>query len=149
MLPSVTAYALDRQKITLPQAFSSPLNMLILFFERDQQPVVDAWVPAVASVGDARTQTWLLPISQRENEIYRWWLNASYRGALTAYEPRHYTVPLYVDKAKFLQSLQISTEQNVAILLTDNSGRVLWRTAGPVTDGKKAELRAFLAKTPH
>jgi hypothetical protein len=141
VLPTVTAYALDRAKVTLPRDFRAPLNLLILSFQRDQQGMVDGWIKAVPG---PRVETWWLPVSARENGVYRWWLNASLRGSLAASQPRHCTVPLYVNKPQFLKSLQISSEQDVVVLLTDKSGRVLWRTAGAENDSKKAELSNFL-----
>jgi hypothetical protein len=147
VLPSVTAYALDKAKVTLPADFATPLNLLILSFQRDQQPVVDGWLPLVNAGATPRIQTWLLPISQRENGVYRWWLNASLRGSQAASQPRHNTVPLYVDKRQFLNSLQVASEQQVVVLLTDRAGRVLWRSAGPLTDGKKADFNNFLTKS--
>jgi hypothetical protein len=151
VLPPVTAYALDREKVTLPADFAAPLNLLILSFQRDQQPAVDSWQPVVARINatNLRVQPWLLPIAPRENLLYKWWLNASLRGSLPASEPRHYTVPLYVDKAKFLRSLQVPSEQQIVLLLTDRAGHVIWRDAGPVTDDKKAALSRFLSAPPH
>jgi hypothetical protein len=143
-LPSVTAIALDRQKVTLPEDFAAPFNLLILSFERDQQPVVEGWLPPAEAEADPKVQTWMLPISQRENGLYRWWLNASIRGSQAASQPRHYTVPLYVDKEKFLRSLGVPSEREVVVLLTDKAGRVLWRSAGLVTDSKRASLSNFL-----
>jgi hypothetical protein len=148
VLPPVTAYALDRAKVTLPGDFHAPLNLLILFFQRDQQSAVEGWLP-VLNPGTS-VQTWVLPISQRENGLYRWWLNASLRGSFPPSLPRHYTVPLYVNKAQFLRTLQVPSEQDVVLLLTDKTGHVLWRTAGTVTDGKKAALTSFVTKSaPH
>jgi hypothetical protein len=146
-LPSVTAYGLDRAKVTLPSDFAAPLNILILSFQRDQQPAVDGWFGALGT--KPGVQTWLLPISQRENILYRWWLNASLRGSQSPSQPRKYTVPLYVNKTEFLRALQVSSEQDVVLLLTDKAGHVLWRTAGPVNDSKKAELNGFLARAAH
>jgi hypothetical protein len=148
VLPPVTAYALDRAKVTLPTDFATPFNLLILSFQRDQESVVDGWLPVVPAETRSRVQTWLLPISQRENGLYRWWLNASLRGSQAASQPRRYTVPLYVDKAKFLRALQVYSEQDVVILLTDRGGHVVWRSSGPLTDGKKADLNNFLMKLP-
>jgi hypothetical protein len=146
VLPPVTAYALDRAKVTLPTDFATPWNLLILSFQRDQQSVIDGWVPALTPGVAPGVQTWVLPISARANGLYRWWLNASLRGSLPPSQPRHYTVPLYVDKAKFLRSLQVSSEEGVVLLLTDRAGHVLWRTAGPVTDDKRAALTSFVMK---
>jgi hypothetical protein len=147
VLPPVTAYALNRAKVTLPTDFDAPLNLLILFFQRDQQSVVEGWLPVVTPGTAPTVQTWILPISPRENGLYKWWLNASLRGSLSPSQPRRYTVPLYVDKAKFLRSLQVSSEQEVVIMLTDKTGHVLWRTAGAVTDSKKSALNGFVMKS--
>jgi hypothetical protein len=144
ILPQVTAYALDRAKVTLPANFAAPLNLLILSFQRDQQSQVDGWLRAITA---PRVQTWWLFVSPRENGLYRWWLNASLRGSLLASQPRRYTVPLYVNKAQFFQSLQISSEQDVVLLLTDKQGHVLWRTAGAVNESKQAALASFVMKT--
>src|ERR1700761_9839305 len=92
VLPPVTAYALDRAKVTLPADFAAPLNLLILSFQRDQQSRVDGWLPAITA---PTVQTWWLFVSPRENGLYRWWLNASLRGSLMASQTRRYTVPFY------------------------------------------------------
>jgi hypothetical protein len=147
VLPPVTAYALSRAKVTLPADFAAPLNLLVLFFQRDQQSVVEGWLPVVPAGGSPTVQTWVLPISPRANGLYKWWLNASLRGSLPPSQPRRYTVPLYVDKAKFLRSLQVSSEQEVVLLLTDKAGHVLWRTAGAVTDSKKTALNGFVMRS--
>jgi hypothetical protein len=144
VLPPVTAYTLDRAKVTLPANFAAPLNLLILSFQRDQQSQVDGWLPVI---NVPTVQTWWLFISPRENGLYRWWLNASLRGSLLPSQPRRYTVPLYVNKTQFLQSLQISSEQDVVLLLTDKAGHVLWRTAGAVNESKKVALTSFVMKT--
>jgi hypothetical protein len=145
VLPTVTAYALDKNKITLPADFSAPLNLLILSFQRDQQPVVDGWVKVMPQAG--AMQTWILPIAPRANGLYRWWLNSSLRGSLSPSQPRRYTVPLYVNKTQFLGALQVHSEREIALLLTDKTGHVVWRAEGPVTDSKRAALDGFVKKS--
>src|ERR1700733_1377252 len=144
VLPPVSAYALDRAKVTLPKDFAAPFNLLILSFQRDQQSVVDGWLPQLTASAAPSVQTWMLLVSAPENGLYRWWLNASLRSSLPESQPRRYTVPLYINKRQFLRSLQVSSEQEVVLLLTDKSGHVLWRAAGPVTDAKLAALTSFL-----
>ncbi len=141
-LPSVSGYALDRTKVALPGDFASPLNLLILLFQRDQEPQVDTWAQAVRDVPG--TQVWLMPVSGRENGVYRWWLNASFRSNLPPAQPRHFVLPVYVNKPQFLGALQVRSEKDVVVLLTDKAGKVLWRTSGPVADDKKAALVGFV-----
>jgi hypothetical protein len=45
--------------------------------------------------------------------------------------------------------LQVSSEREVVLLLTDRMGRVLWRATGPVNDAKLAALTNFLKSAPH
>jgi hypothetical protein len=141
-LPSVSGYALDRTKVALPGDFASPLNLVILLFQRDQEPQVDAWAQAVRDVNGV--QVWLMPVSARENGVYRWWLNASFRSNLPAAQPRHYVLPVYVNKPQFLSALQIGSEQEVVLLLMDKGGKVVWRTSGPVAGEKKDQLVGFV-----
>jgi hypothetical protein len=98
---------------------------------------------------DHRAQPWLLPVGPSENSLYRWWLNASLRGSLSPPQPRRYTVPLYVNKARFLGALQVQSEQEIVLLLTDKAGHVVWRTAGPLTDSKRAALDSFVNSPSH
>ncbi len=145
LLPPVSGYALDRTKVSLPADFAKPLNLLILLFQRDQEPLVDAWSQALPSMPGV--QVWLMPVSTRENGVYRWWLNASFRSSLPVAQPRHYVLPVYVNKTQFLQSFKITSEQDVVLLLTDKAGHVQWRTSGPVADDKKAALLSFVSKS--
>ena len=135
--------------LPLPKDFAAPLNLLILSFQRDQQSVVDGWLPQLTVSAAPSVQTWMLPVSAPENGLYRWWLNASLRSSLPESQPRRYTVPLYINKGQFLRSLQVSSEREVVLLLTDKSGHVVWRAAGPVSDAKLAALTSFLKSTPH
>jgi hypothetical protein len=147
VLPTVSAYSLDRAKVTLPTDFAAPLNLLILCFTRDQEPTVEGWIPVLGS--GPKTQTWVLPISGRESGLYRWWLNASLRGNVPPTLPRKYWVPLYVNKPQFLKSVEISSEKDVVVLLADKTGHVIWRTTGPVTDAKKADLNKSVSQSVH
>lgn len=150
VLPRVTANALDKTKVTLPADFSTPLNLLILSFTRDQQGAAETWLPLATQLADGtpKTRTWVLPISPWEDNIYKWWLNSSMRGSLPRGQSPHYTVPLYVNKSQLLKPLMISSEKQIVILLTDRKGVVLWRSQGPASDEKTAALSAFLKTLP-
>lgn len=148
VLPRVTAVALDKSKLTLPADFSAPLNLLILSFKPDQQEAAQSWIAVAHGTDQANVQTWTLPISSREDHLYRWWLNTSIRGNTPPGESKHNIVPLYVNKASFLKSLAIASEKEVVVLLTDKAGRVLWRSNGAASEEKQASLRSFLKSAP-
>lgn len=142
--PVVTAYALDKKKLTLPSDFSFPFNLLILTFARDQQDAVDSWLSISVPSG---VQRWVLPISGREQVLFRWWLNSSLSSSLPPNEPKRYTVPLFVNQSQFLKSLGISSQKQVAILVTDRSGMILWRAEGTATKENLASLARFLSSS--
>jgi hypothetical protein len=146
ILPPVASTALDKTKLNLPRDFTAPLNLLILTFARDQQSAVESWLPVATNIPTAhpQIQTWVLPVAAKENNLYKWWLDSSMRSTLPEQQPRQFTVPLYVDKARFLRTLQIPSEKETVILLTDKAGRVLWRNTGLASDEKKGSLVAFL-----
>ena len=148
--PVVTADSLDNAKVSLPRDFAKPLNLVVLSFARDQQQAVESWVDAFTKIQSAhpQVQLWVLPVSAREDILYKWWLNSSMRGNLAKDESPHFTVPLYVNKPQFRKALSIASEKQIAVLLTNKAGAVLWRAEGPLTDRLNASLSSFLAGWP-
>lgn len=142
-LPSVTAYNLLRNKVTLPKDLSTPASLLVLSFLHNQQADSDRWVQTGGSLNGLRT--WTLPVFSRENAIYRWWMNSSLRSASHDSHAWAGTVPLYVNKPEFLKTLQIHQEREVVVLLVSRSGTILWRTSGPITQEKREALAVAVA----
>jgi ATP10 protein len=152
--PVVTSYNLEKTKVVLPQDLEGQFNILLLSFEREQQSEADSWVPVAKQVeaSHADVRYYQLPVFTRENFLYRWWLNSSLRSDLPEGESRKTTIPLYLNRPAFLADLQISTDQQISVLLVEKNGRVLWRTTGEATDEKKAGLLAAIlaaGKTEH
>ena len=145
--PAVTAYSLAKTKVSLPQDFGGKLNLLLLSFEREQQKDVDTWMPLVHDLKSANPnlRAFMFPVFPHENMLYRWWLALSLRGDVKAPGDLAFTMPLYLNKERFRQELQIPTEQEIVVLLVDKQGHVLWRTDGPLDDKKKAAVSAFAA----
>jgi hypothetical protein len=148
-LPQITAYNLEKNKVSLPTGFAAPANLLILFFDQDKREDAESWVPATNQIGGVKQnlQYYLLPVFARENLLYRWWMNSSIRSSTPDSTTWKWTVPLYLNKQKFMQTLDIHSEHEVTLLLVDKEGRVLWRNTGPFTPEKKASLIAALSET--
>ena len=148
--PTVTAYALDKSKATLPTDFAVPHNVLILYFEPNQSETAVAWATALQPVKYAHpdVQTYVLPVYPRENFLYRWWIGASLRSSAAPAQEWRTTIPIFVDKNKFLPALEIKDEKQFVVLLTDKAGHVEWRTEGPLSDSKLAALIAAFSATP-
>jgi hypothetical protein len=143
-LPTVTSYSLDKAKVTLPDELAGQHNVLILYFEPNQSEAAVAWATALQPVKYANPgmQSYILPVYPRENFLYRWWIDTSLRSSATPAQEWRTTIPIFVDKNKFLSALDIRDEKQFVVLLTDKAGRVEWRTEGPLNDTKLASLVA-------
>jgi hypothetical protein len=144
VFPATLSYSLDKTKVNLPSDFEGKTNLLIISFEPEQQKDVDTWVPVASALQhtDFYFRWYRLPVSARENVIFRWWENSSMRSDETDPETWHWIIPLYVDKDGFRKALEIPNEHDVVVLLVDKQGHVIWRSSGPLNAQKRASLLA-------
>lgn len=144
--PSIQAKSLDGKQFHLPQDFGGQVNLVIVSFAREQQHIVDSWVPAAREMEAAHLNLryYEIPAMSRQNFFYRWWFDAALRSNTVDTQLRTRILTAYVNMHTFLASLHIKNEKNVTVLLIDHSGRVLWQTAGLYTAEKQASLDATL-----
>jgi hypothetical protein len=142
VFPAITAYRLDKQKITLPEGMEGETNLLIVSFVPEQQKDVDSWMPAAQALQhlNAQFRYYDLPVMGRENFVFRWWETSSMRSDDPDPVMWHWIVPLFVERHEFQRDLGIPNEKQVVVLLADRQGRILWRTAGPLTAEKRVAL---------
>lgn len=147
VFPGLTTYSLDKSKLNLPGDFAGQLNLLLISFQPEQQTQIDTWMPLAQALQHTNFnfRWYRMPVSSNENFIFRWWENSSMRSDETDPETWHWIVPLYVDKNSFRRELQISTEKQIAVLLVNKQGYVLWRSEGALTPDKRASLTATAA----
>lgn len=147
VFPPLTAYSLDKQKVDMPSAFEGQLDLLMISFQPEQHKDIETWLPVAQAVqhSNFNFRYYGLRVSSRENILFRWWEVSSMRSDETDPETLHWIVPLYLDKDEFRRSLNIPSENQVAILLSDKQGHILWRAYGPLTTENKASLNAALA----
>lgn len=145
--PSVTADSLSKQTVHLPTDFGG-MSLVLLTFDRDQQKDVDTWTGPADGLAKKRGDFHLfeIPVLPPRDAIYRWWLNTAMRSGTRDDAARSRTVPIYVDKHKFRDELQISTEKTITALLVDKSGDVLWRSSGDWTEEKQRALEFALER---
>lgn len=148
--PTISAYSLDKAKVTLPGDLVGQYNLLLISFQPEQQKQVETWMPVAQALQHTNFnfRWYRLPVSERENAVFRWWENSSMRSEETDPETWHWIVPLYVDKGQFRNALQIQTERNITALLVDRQGHVLWRASGAFNPSDRAALTAALASHP-
>jgi hypothetical protein len=142
VFPPVTSYRLDKQKVSLPAELEGQSNLLLISFRPEQANDINSWLSAAQAIQHSNFQFhyYEVPVAERENFIFRWWESSSMRSDQTDPETWHWIIPLWVDRKKFFADLNIPNEKQVVVLLIDRQGHILWRTAGPLTQDKRAAL---------
>ena len=140
--PSITAYRLDKEKVTLPGELQGQVNLLLLSFREEQQNDINSWLPAAQALQHLNFQAdyCQVPVAEKENFIFRWWETSSMRSDQSDPEALHRIIPIWVDRKKFFQELAIPNDKQVVELLVDKQGKILWRSSGPETDDKRTAL---------
>jgi|HubBroStandDraft_1064217.scaffolds.fasta_scaffold350705_1 hypothetical protein len=147
VFPSILSYSLDKSKVNLPGDLEGKANLLLISFEPEQQKDIETWFPVAQALQHTNFdfRWYRLPVSSRENFVFRWWENSSMRSDETDPETWHWIVPLYVNKDDFRHALDIPNEHDIVALLTDKQGRVLWRASGGMTPQKRLSILAAIA----
>jgi hypothetical protein len=146
VLPTVSFYNLNKERITLPADLHSDRNLLLLYFQLTQQAQVDGWNSTIErwhSI-DPSLIAYTSLVSPQKNILARWWQNASIRSSSPDNHRWSTTLPLYVNKHSFERQLDIGSESQPVLLLLDRSGHVLGKVSGPPTESNQALARAAL-----
>jgi hypothetical protein len=145
--PTVTFDNLEGRSLTLPADFNGERNVVFVAFLMEQQKDVDTWAPWLKQTLPKYpgSDFYEIPTIQRMVAPMRWVINRGMRGGIPDRAVRERTVTLYIDKGPFKQALGITTESMIQVLLVDKAGRIWWRTTGPFTPAKAAELEKALA----
>ena len=145
--PTVTSENLEGRTLTLPRDFGGARNVVFVAFLRKQQDDVDTWVPFVKQALGRHpgNDYYEIPTIKRMIAPMRWMINRGMKGGIDDRSARDRTVTLYIDKAPFKQSLGITDENAIQVLVVDRAGQVLWRTTGAYSEDKAKGLEAALA----
>lgn len=149
--PALQATSLDNTHFHLPQNFQGQQNLVILSFAREQQHDVDTWVQAAQPLENAHAhfRFYEVPIVFSENLLYRWWFDEALRSNTTNLQLRSRILVAYVNKHRFLQSLHISSEKQIVVLLVDSAGKISWRANGSCTGEDALALATALTSSSH
>lgn len=146
VFPQIASYSLDKTKVNLPADLVGQTNLLLISFEPEQQKQIDTWMPLAQALQHTNLnfRWYRLPVSERENFVFRWWENSSMRSEETDPETWPWIIPLYVNKEEFRKALQIQNDRDIVALLIDKQGHVFWRASGPLTPSSRSALTSAL-----
>jgi hypothetical protein len=140
--PTITADALSGREYSLPRDFAGQANLVFVAFTRDQQALVDSWVPHVRRLTrDVPTlRFYELPTLARGYRLMSPVIAGGMKGGVTDPAMRDATITLYTDVDAFRRTLALPDDDTAYVLLLDARGVVRWRTRGPFTPDAGAAL---------
>jgi hypothetical protein len=144
--PRVSGSNLQRHKVEIPQDFEGEQNLVMIAFQQWQQSQVDTWLPFARQLEDSHPamRYYELPTIRRLNPLARTFINEGMRAGIPDPVARERTITLYVDKDAFRKALQLSSEQEIQVMLVDRQGTVSWRESGVFTPEKGESLAAVI-----
>jgi len=151
VFPEVRGSNLEGREFTFPADFEGDLNLVFIAFQREQQALVDTWLPSAKDLAGrhAGLRYYELPTIYEANSVVRWFINNGMRRGIPDRTARETTITLYLDKETFRGALNLPHEETIYVLLVDAEGRVVWRTDGAHTSEKELEMeRVVTAKLP-
>jgi hypothetical protein len=148
--PRVTAHDLDRREVVLPAGLPGEWNVVIIAFRREQQELVDSWMPWLEqrAATDPRLGFVELPAIGMQWQLARPVIDGGMAAAVRDQETRRRTLTVYTDIRRVTVPLGISDRGTIWLFLVDRAGRVRWRGSGGRDAATAAALAAALAELP-
>lgn len=130
--PVTWAKNLSGASVELPSQFAGQMNLLFIAFHQWQQNSINTWLPLAEQLEEIvpGLHYYELPVIRQMNSFAQAFINAGMRAGIPSQDSRNRTITLYLDKESFKQSLGITSEDSIQVLLVDRSGNVLWSVKG-------------------
>lgn len=149
-LSPVSGRALDGKEYELPGELAKQHNLLVVAFRREQQRLVDQWLP------------WLIDFEQRRSDVSvyevpvlssvygpaRRFIDGGMTRGIPDAAARARTITVYTDVGKVAREIGLAGTDTIAVLIVERSGRILARETGGFAEQKAERLTAVLAREP-
>ena len=138
--------ALDGRVYELPGDLPKPYNLLVVAFRREQQAVVDQWLPWLTELerGRADIAVYELPVLPSTYSPVRWFIDGGMTRGIPDPAARARTVTVYTDVQNVVENLGLASTDTIAVLVVDRSGRILAREPGGFEQNKAERLATAL-----
>ena len=150
MLSPLAGRALDGQECELPGDLTKRHNFLVVAFRREQQRVVDQWLPGLIDLEQRRADVavYELPVLSSVYSPARWFIDGDMTRGIPDAAARARTITVYTDVRNLVNNLGLAGTHAIAVLIVARSGRVLASELGGFEKQKAQRLAAALAPIP-
>ena len=148
-LPHLSGRSLDGRHHRLPEDLRAQHTFLLAAFRREQQALVDTWLPWLAELEQRRADVavYELPVLSTAYAPARRFIDGGMARGVGTDAARARTITVYTDVTKAVRELGLSGTDAIGVLLVDRSGRILAREHGGFDERKAARLIASLEPT--
>lgn len=146
-LPALSGRNLDGDHYELPRDLPKDYNVLVAAFRREQQALVDEWLPWLIDQEQRRGDLAVheVPILSTAYAPVRWFIDGGMARGVGTASARARTITVYTDVGKVVRELELSGTDTIAVLLVQRSGAILARELGGFDDEKAGRITAALA----
>jgi len=145
--PEIQAQSLDRERYDLPGEFEGRRNVAVVAFRREQQQLVDTWLPFLLALEAEHDdlRIYEIPTISRRWSPARRFIDGGMAVGIADREACARTLTSYTDVGRVQQALGLPDDTTIATVLTDRDGRITWMATGAFTEQAGDGLRAALA----
>jgi hypothetical protein len=140
--PKISTVNLEGVKFELPGDFKGKLNIIIIAFKREQQDLINEWIPFMEGLVNKNQNLayYELPTLKTSYSLFRGIIDGGMRAGIPDKNARERTITLYLNKKAFMKELDIPDEKTIYILLINKEGKIIWRTRGGYSREKFFDL---------
>ncbi|MGZ4174868.1 MAG: SRPBCC family protein [Solirubrobacteraceae bacterium] len=147
-LSALSGRALDGTEYELPGDLAKEHNVLVVAFRREQQRVVDEWLPWLTDLQHrSDVGVYELPVLSSVYGPARWFIDGGMTRGIPDAAARARTITVYTDVREVVDNLGLAGTDTIAVLLVERSGRILASETGGFEERKAQRLAASLAPT--
>jgi carbon monoxide dehydrogenase subunit G len=147
-LSPLSGRALDGKEYELPGDLAKQHTFLVVAFRREQQRVVDQWLPWLIDLEQHRSDVAVYELPSSVYGPARWFIDGGMTRGIPDVSARARTITVYTDVRKVADNLGLAGTDTIAVLLVERSGRILASEVGGFEKQKAERLAAALAETP-
>lgn len=144
--PAASGKNLNRKSFELPSDFEGDHNLVIIAFYRDQQRLVDTWVPSLNELERRYNnfRYYELPTISLGYLWMRGIIDGGMRAGIQNDRTRNRTITLYLSKTIFKKALKVEDENMIYLFLVTRAGEILWNGSGGFEDSEFQSIKKKL-----
>lgn len=147
--PRIEARSLDRETYDLPGEFEGRWNIAVVAFQREQQQLVDTWLPFLLALEaeNDRLRVYEIPVLARRWTPARRLIDGGMAMAIADRDTLARTLTSYTDVSAVQSALGLPDDSTIVTVLTDRDGRITWIATGAFSECAGRDLTRALEAT--